>query len=68
MQALAQVHRGVWRDENGTAHDVAIKVLRPGVVEQIAIDLCVLLRASDVFAAWAPRVGCHHHESTGVHY
>ena len=33
-----------------------IKVLRPGVIEQVAVDLCVLLRASEVMATWVPRV------------
>ena len=54
--SLAQVHRGVWCDEGGERVDVAIKVLRPGVVEAVAVDLCVLLRASQVLSQWAPRV------------
>lgn len=66
--SLAQVHRGRWRlssnnNNNMTEHshspvivDVAVKVLRPGVANQVAADLCVLLRAGDLFADWAPRV------------
>ena len=54
--SIAQVHRAVWRDDTGASRDVAVKVLRPGVVELVAIDLCVLLRASELFATWAPRV------------
>ena len=49
--SIAQVHRAVYRGQ-----DVAIKVLRPGVVEHVAIDLCVLLRASELMATWVPRV------------
>ena len=49
--SIAQVHRGVYKGS-----DVAIKILRPGVVEQVAVDLCVLLRASELLATWAPRV------------
>lgn len=54
--SIAQVHRGVWREENGTTRSVAIKLIRPGVVEAVATDLCVLLQASDLLATWAPRV------------
>ena len=49
--SIAQVHRGVYKGS-----DVAIKILRPGVVGQVAVDLCVLLRASELLATWAPRV------------
>lgn len=54
--SIAQVHRAVFLDKDGVHHDVAVKVLRPGVVESVAVDLCVLMRASDIFATWAPRV------------
>jgi ubiquinone biosynthesis protein len=43
--SLAQVHRGVLRRQSGAAQAVAVKVLRPGVAERMAADLCVLLRA-----------------------
>lgn len=54
--SLAQVHRGKWRREDGTVVEVAVKVLRPGVRERVSADLCVLLRAGDLLAGWAPRV------------
>jgi predicted unusual protein kinase regulating ubiquinone biosynthesis (AarF/ABC1/UbiB family) len=54
--SLAQVHRAKWRADDGTTSDVAVKVLRPGVIETIAVDLCVLLRASELLGTWAPRL------------
>jgi aarF domain-containing kinase len=55
--SLAQVHRGLWRAaDGGEAVAVAVKVLRPGVTEQVAADLCVLLRAGEVLQQWAPRL------------
>jgi len=58
VASIAQVHRGKWRqDENDEfLHDVAIKILRPNVVDQVATDLCVLLRAGDLLQEWAPRI------------
>ena len=58
VASIAQVHRGKWRqDENDQfLHDVAIKILRPKVVDQVATDLCVLLRAGDLLQEWAPRI------------
>lgn len=54
--SLAQVHRGKWMMPDGTAVDVAIKVLRPGLLEDVGADLVVLLQAGDVLSTWAPRV------------
>ena len=54
--SLAQVHRGLWRVDGGEAVPVAVKVLRPGVAELVAADLCVLLRAGEVLQQWAPRL------------
>ena len=56
FDSLAQVHRGVWRGEGGVNVEVAVKVLRPNVAEQVAADLCVLLRAGDLLQTWAPRL------------
>lgn len=58
--SLAQVHRAKWRhtDDDGSVRvmEVAVKVLRPGIQDQISTDLCVLLRAGDLLAEWAPRI------------
>ena len=63
--SIAQVHRAKWRlgPSNGgtgtsasTAVVVAVKVLRPGVADRVAVDLAVLLRAGDLLADWAPRL------------
>jgi len=55
--SLAQVHRGKWQNaDDGTILDVAFKVLRPGIQDRVAADLCVLLQAGDLLADWAPRV------------
>ena len=50
------MHRAVYRGADGAHVDVAVKVLRPNVLEDVAVDLCVLSRASDLLATWAPRV------------
>ena len=34
----------------------AVKVVKPGVVERVAVDLCVLLRAAEILETWAPRL------------
>ena len=54
--SIAQVHRAVYKVPDGPSVDVAIKVLRPSVREQVAVDLCVLDRASDLLATWLPRI------------
>ncbi|MEE9314333.1 MAG: 2-polyprenylphenol 6-hydroxylase [Rhizobiaceae bacterium] len=37
--SIAQVHKAKVRDEDGTLHDVAVKIIRPGVRERFAWDL-----------------------------
>ncbi len=39
--SIAQVHRGVWRDDAGE-HDVAIKVQRPGIQATVTRDIDLL--------------------------
>ena len=59
VASIAQVHRGRWRNtelETNETIDVAIKVLRPNVAQQVGVDLCVLLRAGDLLSEWVPRV------------
>ena len=54
--SVAQVHRGTWQGRDGEVTEVACKVLRPGVRDAVALDLCVLLRAGEALETWAPRV------------
>mmetsp|Transcript_55427 Transcript_55427/g.166175 ORF Transcript_55427/g.166175 Transcript_55427/m.166175 type:complete len:796 (-) Transcript_55427:339-2726(-) len=59
--SIAQVHRATWRPSGSggpsdVAVPVAVKVLRPGVADRVAVDLAVLLRAGDLLAEWAPRL------------
>lgn len=56
VASIAQVHKGTWRNEDGSTTDVAIKVLRPNVRHQAGVDLCVLLRAGDLLSDWVPRI------------
>ncbi|HEU4564356.1 MAG TPA: AarF/UbiB family protein, partial [Gemmatimonadaceae bacterium] len=42
--SLGQVHRATLRGESGEALDVAVKVLRPGVEEVVAVDLDAAFR------------------------
>ena len=54
--SIAQVHKGTWQSTTGATIEVACKVMRPGVRDAVAVDLCVLLRAGEVLETWAPRV------------
>lgn len=56
VASIAQVHKGTWRNDDGTTIDVALKVLRPNVANQVGVDLCVLLRAGDILSEWVPRI------------
>mmetsp|Transcript_24733 Transcript_24733/g.53350 ORF Transcript_24733/g.53350 Transcript_24733/m.53350 type:complete len:832 (-) Transcript_24733:2025-4520(-) len=56
VASIAQVHKGTWRNEDGSTTDVALKVLRPNVAYQVGVDLCVLLRAGDIMSEWIPRI------------
>jgi len=57
VASIAQVHKGTWRNiEDGSTTDVAIKVLRPNVRNQVGVDLCVLLRAGDLLSKGVPRI------------
>ncbi|KAK7237871.1 PFAM ABC-1 domain protein [Aureococcus anophagefferens] len=52
----AGVHRATWQADDGALREVAVKIVRPGVVEAVAVDLCVLLRAAELLETWAPRL------------
>ena len=54
--SIAQVHRATWQADDGALREVAVKIVRPGVVEAVAVDLCVLLRAAELLETWAPRL------------
>jgi predicted unusual protein kinase regulating ubiquinone biosynthesis (AarF/ABC1/UbiB family) len=56
VASIAQVHKGTWRNKDGSATEVALKVLRPNVADQVGVDLCVLLRAGDLLSEWVPRI------------
>ncbi|PKH37392.1 ABC1 family protein [Nocardioides alpinus] len=44
--SIGQVHRGRWRDEDGTEHDVAVKVQYPGAGEALMGDLKQIARVA----------------------
>ena len=56
VASIAQVHKGIWQNQDGTTTEVAIKVLRPNVASQVGVDLCVLLRAGGILSEWVPRI------------
>ena len=50
------MHRATWQSDDGALREAAVKVVKPGVVERVAVDLCVLLRAAEILETWAPRL------------
>ncbi|MGN6783343.1 MAG: ABC1 kinase family protein [Marmoricola sp.] len=52
--SIGQVHRGVWRDEDGTERPVAIKVQYPGSAEALAADLRQLARLARTLRPLVP--------------
>ena len=50
--SIAQVHFGVLKDRNGQAREVAVKVLRPGMLAAIEKDLSLLR----MMAAWVDAI------------
>ena len=53
--SIAQVHRGTLP----TGEEVAIKVRRPGIEEQVAIDLRILKRLARLAADYLPEIARH---------
>ena len=56
VASIAQVHKGTWKNQDGSTTEVAIKVLRPNVASQVGVDLCVLLHAGAILSEWVPRI------------
>ncbi|HSI26573.1 MAG TPA: AarF/ABC1/UbiB kinase family protein [Aeromicrobium sp.] len=54
--SIGQVHRGMWRTENGDDIDVAVKLQYPGAGKALRADLRHLARLSRLFAVIAPSV------------
>jgi ubiquinone biosynthesis protein len=52
--SIAQVHRARTREADGTAHEVAVKVLRPGIEERFHADLESFLFAARLIERWHP--------------
>ena len=54
--SIGQVHRGRWRDADGTESDVAVKVQYPGAGEAIQADLRQLARLGRTVAPLIPGI------------
>ncbi|MGN6250648.1 MAG: ABC1 kinase family protein [Marmoricola sp.] len=52
--SIGQVHRGVWRDDDGTERDVAVKVQYPGSAEALRADLRQLARLARTLGPLVP--------------
>ncbi|NMP30700.1 ubiquinone biosynthesis regulatory protein kinase UbiB [Thalassotalea sp. M1531] len=52
--SIAQVHTATLLDEQQQAHEVVIKVLRPGIEKIILADLKVMLMFAGIVAKWLP--------------
>jgi ubiquinone biosynthesis protein len=50
--SIAQVHKARTREADGTARDVAVKVLRPGIERRFQVDLDSFLFAARLIERW----------------
>ena len=54
--SIAQVHKGVVEDADGTRREVAVKVLRPGIAARFASDLDSFYFAARMAEYWYPPI------------